>query len=310
MESLVDELLDSIESQPEVRAAAALHADEFEFAGTRVPVVAFRDGSNPITRTMLEGRPPEAVDEVALGRNTLDALGLEVGDTVTMSTDSETRSVTVTGIAVLPAVGTYSGSDKTALGEGAIVDVSTVDPSFSFVAVAIEAMPGADLSPLAERLGSPYPGVVPVIHPAGTPAEVDSLEALAVFPRWLTVVLVVLVGIPVVHSLVLSVRGRRRDLAVMAALGATPRTLRRIGLVQGLTVVLAGVVVGIPLGIVLGRWTWAIVAESFGTIVEPIVPAPAVLAIGVGVLLVGALVGGTPVWRTDRFSILRSLRPE
>jgi putative ABC transport system permease protein len=149
-----------------------------------------------------------------------------------------------------------------------------------------------------------------VFAPLGKPAEVESLEALSVFPLWLAIGFVILVGIPVIHSLLISVRGRRRDLAVMSAIGATPTTLRWIGIVLGVTVVFAGIVVGVPLGIVIGRWSWSGLALSFGTVAEPVVPLVSVAAIGVGVLVVGALVGGTPVWTTRRATTVAALRPE
>jgi ABC-type antimicrobial peptide transport system permease subunit len=131
-----------------------------------------------------------------------------------------------------------------------------------------------------------------------------------VFPRWLAASLAVLVGIPVVHSLMSSIRGRRRDLAVMSALGAGPVTLRSIGVIQGVTVVATGVLLGVPLGIALGRWGWSGLAISFGTIPESVVPLVGLTVLGSSVLALGAILGGLTVWRVNRSAVLRSLRPE
>lgn len=309
-EPVLQGILAGLAADPDVRRASALHADELSIDGTRVPVVAYRDSDAPVGRTIAQGRAPSRPDEIALGRASLDALGVAIGDQVTVATTDGPVTATVVGRAVLPAIGTYSGADKTAMGEGAIVDASLLDPFGSFHAIALELEPGADVVAVQAGLETTTAFYGPLVEAYGEPAEVDSLRALAAFPRWLAAALAVLVGIPVVHSLLVSIRGRRRDLAVLSALGARPATLRSIGLVQGLTVVAAGVVIGLPFGVVAGRLSWSTVAEAFGTIPEPVVPVAAVGLLAVSVLIVGALVGGVPTWRTNRRAILRSLRPE
>lgn len=308
--NVIDDVMASALAGGDVFAASSLHAGEIELAGRRVPVVAYRDSDRPVQRTITDGRAPSGPGEIALGRNTLGALGLSIGDTVAYVAPEGSGEATVVGTAVLPAIGTYSGADKTALGDGAMIDPSLLHTFFSFSRIALDVDPDADLEILGARLEGAYSELGPLVEPSGEPAEIDSLRALAAFPRWLAVALMVLVGIPVVHSLVESARSHRRDLAVLSALGARPRTVRWIGVAQGATVAVAGVVIGAPLGIVLGRWSWSLVATSFGTVAEPQVPVGPVAAILLGVLAVGVAVGGALVWRLDRARILRSLRPE
>jgi ABC-type lipoprotein release transport system permease subunit len=126
----------------------------------------------------------------------------------------------------------------------------------------------------------------------------------------LAIALAVVVGVPVVHSLAVAVRSRRRDLALMSALGAGRRTLRWIAVSQGTTVVLAASVVGVPLGVVVGRWSWSGLAESFGTIPEPVVPLGPLAALAAAVLVTGALAGLLAQLATSRRATVASLRPE
>jgi len=49
---------------------------------------------------------------------------------------------------------------------------------------------------------------------------------------------------------------------------------------------LLALLVGVPLGVVLGRWAWTALADNLGTVAEPIVP---VLALVVAVPLVVAI---------------------
>ena len=63
-------------------------------------------------------------------------------------------------------------------------------------------------------------------------------------------------------TLVTSVRRRRRDLAIMRTLGLSARQLATVVAWQSTVAVLIGTVVGVPLGIVLGRQLWDLFAEG------------------------------------------------
>src|SRR5204862_240574 len=61
------------------------------------------------------------------------------------------------------------------------------------------------------------------------------------------------------------------------------------------TVLAAGaVLVGIPVGVALGRWTWDLVAHGVGSVSPPIVPLAAVVAAGAATPLVANLPAGGP----------------
>jgi len=97
--------------------------------------------------------------------------------------------------------------------------------------------------------------------------------------------------------MVVAVRTRRRDLAVIQGLGATAGQVRWIGVWQGITVGSAALALGIPMGLIAGRWFWVILAEAFGTIAEPVVPLPALLVLVPSVLVLAAALGVLPVQR-------------
>ena len=63
---------------------------------------------------------------------------------------------------------------------------------------------------------------------------------------------------------------RRRDVAILQALGSTTRSVTAIGVWQGLTIGAAALLFGVPLGIVVGRWVWILLANGFGTLAEPL----------------------------------------
>jgi ABC-type lipoprotein release transport system permease subunit len=70
------------------------------------------------------------------------------------------------------------------------------------------------------------------------------------------------------HALVLTVRHRRRDLAVLRVVGFTPSQTGRTVAWQASAVGAAGALIGVPLGLMLGRLVWAAVAHSYGIVDE------------------------------------------
>src|SRR4029078_11440349 len=71
---------------------------------------------------LVAGSLPRHRGEIALGRLTERSLGVGTGDMVTArDNDGRPRPLEVVGTVVLPGLGTYPGSDKTSLGEGAVV---------------------------------------------------------------------------------------------------------------------------------------------------------------------------------------------
>lgn len=81
-----------------------------------------------------------------------------------------------------------------------------------------------------------------------------------------------------VHVLVTGVRRRRRDLAMLKALGLVRRQV--LGVVEWQAVALAATALlfGVPLGILAGRLSWAVFAASAGVSPAASVPVPLVLA--------------------------------
>jgi ABC-type lipoprotein release transport system permease subunit len=79
------------------------------------------------------------------------------------------------------------------------------------------------------------------------------------------------------HVLLTSVRRRRRDLAMLKALGLVRRQV--LGVVEWQAAALAGtaLLLGVPLGILAGRWAWVLFASSAGVAPGASIPVPLVL---------------------------------
>ena len=95
-------------------------------------------------------------------------------------------------------------------------------------------------------------------------------------------------------TLVASVRRRRRDLALLKTLGFTRRQLAATVAWQASVAVGIGTVIGIPVGIVLGRSLWDVFAHQIDAVAQPFVPALTIAAIGVGAIVLANLIATIP----------------
>ena len=91
-----------------------------------------------------------------------------------------------------------------------------------------------------------------------------------------------------------SVRQRRRELALLKSLGMQRGQLRAIVTSQAITMMVVATLVGVPLGVAGGRWTWTTFANSIGIVPAPVVPVTA-LALGIaGLIAAGGLLALWP----------------
>ena len=79
----------------------------------------------------------------------------------------------------------------------------------------------------------------------------------------------------------------RRDLAQLKVLGFVQRQLSAAVAWHASIAVGIGIVVGLPLGIVTGRWLWILFAEQIGAVPAPTVPVLSVLVAAIVALVLG-----------------------
>jgi hypothetical protein len=221
---------------------------------------------------------------------------------------------------VLPGLGTYPGEDKPSLGEGAVVTRSALrelGPNFNRDSLIVDFRDGTSRRESIHTLRSARH----IAHlPRGDegdfrangvlrPSDILSYERVRSTPIALAILLAFLAAATVTHALVTSVRRRRRDLALLATLGFTRRQVSATVAWQATTVATVSLVVGIPLGIVLGRTGWNALADNLGTVSEPIIPVLAVLAaipVVLGLVNLVAFVPGRMAARLRPAVVLRS----
>ncbi len=318
---------------PDVEAwgLAALAVDS-TIGGEPVPIVADRAGFDSLPLAVIEGSRPSADDEIALGALTARLLGLGVGDTALVTTPYGEREATVRGLVVLPSLGPYEAA-RASLGTGALLSAkflerilrdgardegtdpeALADGITSFVAVDLRA--GVNSRQFLTAIGTELEswdiyGFHPFIYPDPVrPAPVADVAAMRAVPVALAGTLAVALAVGLGIGISAATRGRRRELAILRALGCTGRQLRASVHWHAVTVVGIGVLVGLPLGVALGRVTYRAFAEGLGFFPEPDVSVVWTLAIVAGVTATGLLASAGPAFRAARTATADALRQE
>ena len=316
-----------VEDDPTVERATGVGYYSGSVNGSNVVMAGLDAVKGSPWPPVVAGRMPAADNEVLVGSTTLDQLGIGIGDTITMSVVSSdfvgatvtatavTPSFTVVGSAVAPTIG-QPGADTPKLGAGILVGTRALDLSKSSSASAIVLFDLADGSG-ADDLVRRFPQGLPVQRgtptewfTSATPAEVSQAQA-ARNVVWLGLALLAaaIVG-TVIHTLLVAVRRRRREYAVLKAIGFTGRQIRTAVLCQSGAVVGLAVAAALPIGVAAGRWLWTVFAEPLGIVVDPAVP---LLLLGGSALGIVALVQGTalvPASLARRTPLAQTLRSE
>jgi ABC-type lipoprotein release transport system permease subunit len=141
------------------------------------------------------------------------------------------------------------------------------------------------------------------------PAQIVNYSSAGTTPTLLSSALAVGAVSALGLMLVASVRRRRRDLALLKTLGFTQRQLAATVAWQSSIAIFIGTVVGVPTGIVLGRYLWNLFAREINAVPAPSVPTLTVALIAIGALLLANIVAAFPgriAARTPTALVLRA----
>ncbi len=243
--------------------------DNVEIDGRAITGWGFRSLKGTIEPEIVEGRAPSGPREIAIGRTTMNAINKHIGDTVTAQGPHGKVKYVVVGQVVLPTVG-----EAQPMADGAAVTTAGYRPLYepggneTHYLVA-RARPGQRAA--IERDVRNIKFARNISTPA-IPVEVERLQQIDRIPASIAALLAALALIAVGHALVTAVRRRRRELAVLKVLGFDRRQVRATVAWQATILGGVGLVVGIPIGIIVGRLLWQTVANGLGVSHEVTTP--------------------------------------
>ena len=186
---------------------------------------------------VVEGRAPQAPDEVVVGRTTLDRLDADVGSSVQISSRSVAAApFRIVGVAVFPTLQFSSPLDDGAgfdarAGQALGLGDETRDDAGS-PAVLVRFAPDADQTASLARFTDAGLQVVPPT----APPEVNGLDDVKWFPTIGASLLVVLGGIATSQAIAVTTRRRRREIGVLSVLGFTPGQRRGLVAAQATSI--------------------------------------------------------------------------
>jgi putative ABC transport system permease protein len=97
---------------------------------------------------------------------------------------------------------------------------------------------------------------------------------------------------------------------VLKALGFTRRQVGATIAWQATTFAVVALVLGVPLGVAVGRWAWQLTAEALGLRSAPVMPLAVVLAVAAGAIAAANLVAAIPGRAASRLRPAPALRSE
>jgi len=277
-------------------------------------VTAGRPAGGLLAATPLQGPAPDQPGDIVLGVRTLAAIHAHVGETVEVSLAGFRQRFPrkITGTAIFPDVADTAelgtGAELTAAGLRGLAPPSLSIPPFTAVMVrfrpGVSQQSGIDaLAARIDRLG-PFQVMAP-----SSPAGLVNFGQTQALPLLLGLSLAGLALLTVTHLLLTSARRRRRDLAVLRAIGFTRGQVRATVTWQAVALTGVALVIGIPAGILCGRVAWRIFTDQIGIL--PVVDVPllslvVVVALAMVLAVSIAAIPGESAARIRPADVLRS----
>jgi hypothetical protein len=310
-----------LSKDPAVREYAAGNYGELTVDGSIVAAFGLDSVRGGGYLTLLAGRPPAGPNEIALGAQTMRAIHRGLGQTVHVAVDRVStpgpvveRTMRIVGVAVFPAFsrGTFASTD---LGTGAVVSASVLSEPFAetgctkdetcYSFFLLRYRPGTSLTAAAARLSAlatvlGCPVFSCVVTANQRPGDIKNYAAIRDTPLVLGAVLVLLAVGTLIHVLLTSVHRRRRDLAVLKTLGLVRSQVLRVVAWQATALATAALLIGLPLGVLAGRWAWALFAGSAGVSGVADIPLPLILLTIPVTLALANLIAAGPGWDAAR----------
>ena len=209
------------------------------------------------------GNAPTQADEVVLDAGIAQQAGVSVGAQVNIATGGSVKQFTVSGIA----------SAKTAAGQSALffsdAEVQQLNPHAGKLdAIGIFVEPGTDVEQVQKRIDSALSDQ-PIATHAGDgrgvaefPEAASSGSQLIPLSGVFTGMALFVAMFVVATTLGLSIQQRQREMALLRAIGATPRQMRRMVIGEVFAVSIFAALIGCGLSTFLGPYMFHLVSSA------------------------------------------------
>jgi len=338
--------LSLLKKDPYVAAYSGASYNDIELDGQNVPFLV-ENVAAAVAPPILSGHGVGAPRQVVLGAATMAALRKHLGQFVTVTYGSRANApvwipptrLQIVGTATFPAIGFASTvSDHTSMGTGVLFAYQMLPKAFAHAinGGSDPALDGPNLALVRIRPGAPPAAVAASLHrivaasdkvfnsataPGSQgnqlvvqgvqrPAEIVNYKTIGLTPTYLVSGLALGAIVALALTLIASVRQRRRDLALLKTVGFVRWQLAATVAWQATVAAAVGIVVGIPLGVVTGRWLWDLFARQIYAVPYPTVSVPSLALVALGTLFLANVVAAVPARNAARTPTALMLRAE
>jgi hypothetical protein len=252
--------------------------------------------------SIITGHAPTRPDEVALDPKTLERLDKGLGDRVSVTSvggedgtaQPVPRTMRIVGSFAVPRRPFQSNENAAQAAAFTMKGLTSISPDVAFDSVYVTFRKGVDPIDGVQRLKEATAGDAFAVISAQRLGAVRSVQRISAAPWFLGGVLALLAVGTLAHALLLATRRRRRDLAILKTLGFVGGQVRASVAWLAIAIVLPAIVVGLPLGIAVGRWGWRLFAEYLAVVPESIAPAVGTVVVGGAVLGAALVIAAVP----------------
>jgi putative ABC transport system permease protein len=269
------------------------------------------DDLNPYD--LASGSAPASDDEIVVDKASADKAGYRIGDTATVLTKGEPRQFTIAGIA------TFGGEDSPAGATAVLFTDATATELLATPgqadAIAVTADPGVSQADLAAAVQAAVGHDVEVI--TGSTLIEEDQAAVAKDIKPFTVIMLVFAFVAVFvgafiinNTFSITVAQRTRDMAMLRAIGASGRQVKRSVLIEALVVGVLASVAGLVAGVGVASGL-RVLMSAFGYEMPSgpmVINAQAMIlsfTVGVGITVLSAWL---PARRAARIAPIAALR--
>jgi hypothetical protein len=300
------ELAQELRKDPRVLEAEPGGADNIEIAGRRMLALTFaRNGR--VGPVVVEGRAPSEPGEIALGRITMRRAGATIGSQIRVARAHNqgqdlpeailpSALYTVVGRVVIPGFffeGHEPGVGAAMTNEAAArIEPANTSGEYSYL---VKFSPGVTIEDVKHGPnGTAVARNINFVVPQLSPADLGAIQGVSEIPVILAALIAAMSCATLIHSLVTSVRRRRRDLAILKTLGFVRRQTRAAVAWQTTTIAILSVAIGLPGGVAAGRWGWHLFAEQLAVLPQPVVPLGAIAIVAPAAVILANAIAALP----------------
>jgi len=309
----------AIEAMPEARTVAPIRAMPMDLPAVKSGAEqGIAIGLDPAKQPQVDGTEFQGVSQsaaydglarggVLIGRGYARKAELERGDTLKLVGPAGRRHAQVVGI--LDAVGAMGGMEMRL----SLASMRQIYGDYQPAELAVEAT-GADARPALESkigalLDRQYPNLE--MQSAADAKEEVTSEINRTFNMFNAIVIIAIIVslLGVINTLAMSVIERTREIGVLRALGASRWQVRSTMLDESLMITIAGSVVGVAMGTLIG-FTWLRGVDEVFPGMSFHFPGPIVVAVAVAAVVLGVVAAILPARRAARLKVIEALAYE